>query len=267
MYTSHASAPEARLLCVHGSATVGRFWAPLFEAIPVHLDVAMPDRLGCSRGECWPVGAPASFEAEARHLEPYLHAHPEGVHLLAHSYGAAVAMEIALRWPHRVRTLTMYEPSRFAVLFHREDAVDERDQIVSVGRMLISWVVAGRWRDAASMFVDYWSGPGSFQSLDERRQQVIVSNMPKVAAEFEAAFGDTTPTARFAQLDMPVRLLCGSASPAPVRRIVAILADILPNADVVELPGLGHMGPMTHAARVRQHLPEWLVPAPVGEAA
>ena len=55
-------------------------------------------------------------------------------------------------------------------------------------------------------------------------------------------------------LEMPVLLLGGETSPAPVHAINALLASVLPRAASVALPGVGHMGPLTHPAEVR----EWI---------
>ena len=55
---------------------------------------------------------------------------------------------------------------------------------------------------------------------------------------------------------MPVLLLGGETSPAPVRAINALLASVLPRCASVTLPGIGHMGPMTHVEEVREWLPE-----------
>jgi hypothetical protein len=53
-----------------------------------------------------------------------------------------------------------------------------------------------------------------------------------------------------------VLLLGGETSPSPVRAINALLASVLPRCATVTLPRVGHMGPMTHPAEVREWLPE-----------
>ena len=80
--------------------------------------------------------------------------------------------------------------------------------------------------------------------------------MTKVGAEFLAAFADPLPLEAWRALEMPVLLLGGETSPAPVRAINALLASVLPRCASVTLPGIGHMGPMTHPAEVREWLPE-----------
>jgi len=51
-------------------------------------------------------------------------------------------------------------------------------------------------------------------------------------------------------LPMPVLLLTGEQSTAAARGVVRVLHSLLPQAKVVELPGLGHMGPVTHPEKV-----------------
>jgi len=258
-----ASIPSHRdtVLCIHGSAVAGRSWNPIAAVLGDRFDVAAPDRLGCERGVAWPAGLAAPFESEAQHLAAQLGRAPGGVHVLAHSYGAAIALELALRWPQRVRSLTLFEPARFAVLFHDAASTPQCEEILHVGRTVAQRARAGREDEAAALFVDYWSGAGAWRALDERQRAGVRACMRKVAAEFDAAFADRTPLRRFAALDMPVRLLRGSDSPAPVRRIVDVLAGLMPGAEVVDLAGIGHMGPVTHPGAVLDNLPHWLVPA------
>lgn len=252
-----SSAHRDTVLCIHGSAVTGRSWNPIAAVLGDRFDVATPDRLGCERGVAWPAGLAASFESEAQHLACQLGRQAGGVHVLAHSYGAAIALELALRWPQRVRSLTLFEPARFALLFHAVDGA-AGEEILRVGTAVAQRARAGREDAAAALFVDYWSGAESWRALDERQRSGVRACMPKVAAEFDAAFADRTPLRRFAALDIPIRLLRGDASPAPVRRIVDLLAGLVPHAEVVDLPGIGHMGPVTHPGAVLANLPSWL---------
>ena len=255
------------VLLIHASAGTGRSWAAVASSLANLYNVVVPDRLGYGRGDVWSTGTPAPLEAEAQHLAGFLCTHDEGVHVVAHSYGGAVAIELALRWPHLVRSLTLFEPGRFALLLDRTDCDDERGEIVQVGRTVGLWTMSGRSEAAAAMFIDYWSGPGTWDQLDDAKRKRIAGYMPKVAAEFDAAFADRTPLTRYKALGMPVHLMMGSTSPAPVRRIVGIMAEVLPNACTVELTGVGHMGPVTHPAQFMAQLPTWLTTEPMKLAA
>jgi len=248
----------ASLFLVHGSAVAGKSWnalaAPLRERGVI---VIAPDRLGQAAGERWPAGQALSFDAEAEHLGAALAAAPGPVHLFGHSYGGAVAMQMALRWPERVARLTLYEPTRFALLLEAgQPRGSAGREIHAIGHAAHEHAAAGREAEAAALFVDYWSGAGTWAAMDTGRQQRLAPQMTKVGAEFLAAFADPLPLETWRALEMPVLLLGGERSPAPVRAINVRLASVLPRAASVTLPGIGHMAPMTHPAEVREWLPE-----------
>ena len=253
------------LFLVHGSAVAGKSWNALAAPLRDRVLVLAPDRLGQTPGERWPINRTSTFDAEAEHLAAALAAVPGPVHLFGHSYGGAVAMQMALRWPRRVARLTLYEPTRFALLLSGGRAVGEAGrEILAVGHGTHERAAAGQEAAAARVFVDYWSGAGTWAAMDAGRQERLAIQMPKVGAEFLAAFADPLPLDAWRALEMPVLLLGGETSPAPVRAINALLASVLPRSSSVTLPGIGHMGPMTHADDVREWLPEaaWAEAAP-----
>lgn len=249
MSSAVAVQTEARqtLLCLHCSASSGRQWDAMRPSLANRFDVLTPDLLGYAGGERWAAGRSASLDDEADHLEPLIDA--DGVHLFGHSYGGAVALQIALRWPERVKSLTLYEPVRFALLLGGENR-EAAAQILGVARNIAIDVMAGDLAAAAERFVDYWSGPGAWQRLGARRQQGIAERMPKVNAEFEAAFGDTMPASRYRVLTMPLHLIGGTGSPLPARRVLDLLGARLPRHTRSALTGLGHMGPVEDPAWV-----------------
>ena len=259
--TSTAAPPRETLLCIHASAVTGRAFKALAAQLP-HLNVLAFDRLGCASERPWLPGMRAPLLAEAEHFLPVLQAHPEGVHVFGHSFGGAVALEIALRFPERVKSLTVYEPVRFAWLFdaplERAADLQAASQVLHVGRSVMQWVHAGRQADAAERFVDYWSGEGTWAQMDARRREGVIATMPKVAAEFDAAFNDRTPLNALWSLSMPLCFMGGDASPASVQCIVRLMGECAGHARREQLRGLGHMAPVTHAEQVARRLPRWL---------
>jgi pimeloyl-ACP methyl ester carboxylesterase len=242
--------PREPMICLHCSGSSGRQWDPYLSALREHHRVLAPDLLGATSPGLWPVGAPVSLDDEARALAPLLAAAP--AHLVGHSYGGAVALQMALRWPERVRSLTLYEPVRFSLLL-RDAEADNRaigQAVVAVGRRIGLEVLSGALDAAGARFVDYWSGAGAWQQLGPARQQAIAQRMPKVRAEFEALFADAVPPAAWRELRMPVRLIGGTHSPLAARRVLDLLAQQLPAAQRVTLDGIGHMGPVQAPRRV-----------------
>ncbi len=254
--------PPARpghIVCLHSSASSGRQWQALAAWLAPAVHLHAPDLLGYADDEAWPTGWPVSLAEEAARLEPLLDADPGGVHLLGHSYGGAVALELALRRPARVRSLTLYEPVRFGLLLSDPAGPAGAEQILGVARRIQLLVLSGRRHEAAAFFVDYWSGSGSWAALGSRPREHIARRMPKVQAEFEALFADRVPAAHFAALPMPVTLIGGRRSPLPARQVLERLAALLPQADAAWIDGVGHLAPVTRPGPVAARLPRELL--------
>ncbi|MDZ5457412.1 alpha/beta fold hydrolase [Azohydromonas lata] len=238
---------HARVIALHSSASGARQWDAWREHLPAALEFTTPSLMGYAGDNPWHEDTPVSLAEEACRLEPLL-AHG-GVHLLGHSYGGAVALELALRCPQRVLSLTLYEPVRFGVL-RMHDTRTAWQAVLALGQAVREHVRARRLHEAGALFVDYWSGARAWEHCTPRRREAIAACMPKVDAEFAALFADARPLSALCRLRMPVRLLAGSASPAPVLRVAHLLAAALPNAGLCQLDGLGHMGPVTAPAQV-----------------
>ena len=255
-YRSGEGSPEPRdvLICLHCSASSGRQWAALAGALADELTVLTPDLLGYTEQTAWPAGAPLSLDDEVGHLAPLITAQAGRIHLLGHSYGGAVALQVALRWPDRIRSLTLYEPVRFRLLLDSPAMTPLAYEVIRLARS-VQRMAGPAPADAAARFVDYWSGEGAWAKTSPARQQALGLRMTKVGAEFTAAIEDGAQEADYARLRMPVRLLGGDRSPAPVRVILERLAHLLPNAERVTLSGLGHMGPVQAPERIALALP------------
>ncbi len=261
-FLNPAPGAAQRMICLHSSAASPRQWDAYRQSLSARFELLSPELIGYAGNDRWPSGKPASLDDEARQLAPLLPR--RGAHLLGHSYGAAVALQLALRWPDRVNSLTSYEPVRFALLTHDPATRVSAGWITGVGRRIGLLAMSGVLYGAAEMFVDYWSGEGSWQRLNARQQRALADRMPKVQAEFEAIFADRVPPAAYRELRMPVTLLGGSGSPLPARQVLDRLEQLLPNCRRVHLDGLGHMGPLQDPQRVLAEVeapmasPQWL---------
>jgi pimeloyl-ACP methyl ester carboxylesterase len=255
-YLSGEGTAQARetLICLHCSASSGRQWAALAASLDEQLNVLVPDLIGYAGQAPWPAQAKVSLDDEADALAALIESHPGGVHLLGHSYGGAVALQVAMRWPGRIKSLTLYEPVRFALLLRDPEMAPLAYEVIRLARSVQA--AASTTPDAAAVrFVDYWSGAGAWDRLGGARQRPLARCMTKVGAEFGALIDDRAGPADYKRLTMPVRLLGGDQSPAPVLRILDRLEVLLPRADRVSLAGLGHMGPIQAPERIALALP------------
>lgn len=238
------------VVALHSSGAGGRQWTPWRSLLAPACTLVAPDLIGYEVDAAWAADRRVALDEEARVIARLLEAYPQGVHLVGHSYGAAVALRVALQQPERVRSLALYEPVLFALL--RDDDGAAWQEITGVGHEIAARTHGGQAAAAAALFVDYWSGAGAWAALPPHRQRAVVARMPKVSAEFDALFGDRQAVRAYRRLTRPVRLVGGEHSPWPARRILARLADLLPAASLAWLPGLGHMGPLEDPARVAE---------------
>ena len=246
--------PHAPLVALHSSGAGARQWQAYPALIGPGWPWATPELLGYAAGEAWPLGGATSLDAEARRVAPWLGSKDGApLHLVGHSYGGAVALQLALTWPERVASLTLYEPVRFALL--RETDPGLWRDIVDAGRRIGALALAGATVESARVFVDYWSGAGAWQRLSAARQSAVARRMAKVQAEFEALFADPVPVAAYRVLRVPLRVVRGTASPAPARRVAERLAAICPQGELVTLRGADHMTPLTQPGRFAALLP------------
>ena len=233
------------VVALHGSASNSRQWSAWKKAMAPTIEFVAPDLLGYGSDGSWSTGHRVTLADEVFAISRHFLHREQPVHLVGHSYGGAVALEVALRYPERVQSLTLYEPVRFGLLRTFEDP--KWLDILEIGQRVADLVEAGQQDLAAAHFVDYWSGSGTWNRFSVERQRPLAALMPKVSADFGALFGDEVLPEAYKKIRIPVRLLHGSTSPEPVLRIAERLALLLPNVDCRRLDGLGHMAPLQAA--------------------
>jgi pimeloyl-ACP methyl ester carboxylesterase len=254
--------PEAHrpaVVCLHSSAASGKQWRRLVadggEACQWHT----PDLYGHGGHPGWPELMPSQLSVEANGVLAGLPFRPEqGFHLVGHSYGGAVALQIALQQPRRVLSLTLYEPVAFGVLPALGTSEPEWIEIQQVAAAAGAALDRGDLESAARSFSAYWQGRDVWPELEDVQRQRLAEAMPTVRRHFDALFVARWSDSLLGMLTMPVRLICGTATRASARRVAQSLAVRLPQARLHWLEGAGHMAPISDAARVNALLLESL---------
>jgi pimeloyl-ACP methyl ester carboxylesterase len=173
-------------------------------------------------------------------------------HLIGHSFGATVALRVALERPDLVRRLALIEPVMFGFL---EDAGDPA---------YAAWRIAndrhaaalnrGDRAAAADAFVGAWGAGGP--------TPYAVARMPLVAAAEADLAGLAPGRLRLSDSDAlaaPVLLVEGARSPPAVAAIHDAIAARLPGVRRVVVPDAGHMAPVTHPQAVSGALRDFLL--------
>lgn len=267
----HDSAPGRRdlpvVVALHASAASGRQWRGLAAQLTPHWRVVAPDMIGYG---ATPMTGTAQLDDEMALLTT-LAARLDGpFHLVGHSYGGAMALELACRLPQRIASIAVYEPVAFATLREsaRSDAGHDEAwaEIASLARRQIGLVETGDLSAAAAVFLDYWIGPGALSAMPAELQQYITGCMGKVATELGGIFTAPIVPDHFAALTMPVLLASGSRTTLAARSVVALLRQQLADPRWSVQPGLGHMAPVTAAEQINRLFADFLAEMASGRA-
>jgi pimeloyl-ACP methyl ester carboxylesterase len=239
-----AAGSGAPVLLLHGSASTSAMWGPVIDVLKPRFRVLAPDLIGYGRTDPWPNGHEFSLDDEVRLIAPLLSNQPGGAHVVAHSYGGVVALELARSHRDLVRSLTLIEPVAFHVLRHASDP-GPWSEAEELGRTYAAAMAAGETEAALRRFVDYWAEPGAWDGMDDGARAQMRRVAPKMVLDFQVVLPDRGPDA-WRDIEPPARLLAGDKSPLPVRRIAAILARRLPSASLQVVTGANHLLPATH---------------------
>ena len=238
---------HSTIVALHCSGSTGRQWQPLRTAVGDRFNVIAPDLLGSGAALRWGGDRPFCLADEAQSVVEIIDATDGPVHLVGHSYGGGVALRIAVERPHRIASLSLYEPTAFHVLNAMgEDGRRLLGEVHALASEIGHHVIAGAYRLAAKMFYEYWNGPASFSIVKQEVQDHLSRYMTKACLEFCALIEEGTPLATYSHLRIPLLLICGEATLKPVESIARKLAVVMKARDFRVVSGAGHMGPISH---------------------
>ena len=198
LFTRLQGCGDHTVLCLHSSTGSHAQWRGLANTLAEHARVVSVDFHGHGRSPVWPADAPVTLQVDARAADQSLReAAPDadGVHLVAHSYGAAVALQMALDHPGRVRSLTLYEPVAFGLLQGAAGAGEALAEIEAIADEVALLTAQGERAAAAEAFVDYWGGGGAWQQMGEAQRDAVQVRITAIPRHFAALYSELAGSA------------------------------------------------------------------------
>jgi pimeloyl-ACP methyl ester carboxylesterase len=233
------------LLLMHGGG-LADWMTPLAAELRGHRVIRLV-RAGYTGG---PVPDGLTITDHARHAATVLRqlgAAP--AHVVGHSSGAAIALQVAVDSPSSVRTLCLLEPPLVDALADPSDVDDLRAAFGPVMGAAMAATARGDHAAAFDAFMPVVCGPRYREVMDNVLGVAVVDD---AASRSGPLFTSEAPALAAWRFDpavaRPVVLVQGADSPPAVHRLIAHLAGLLPRATVETVKNADHLMPLTAPA-------------------
>lgn len=240
-----AKAPVALIHCALGKASN---WRGFLNALGPSISPLQIELPGHGLAEDWDRSRDYSDQA----LEIALGEMPaDPVPLVGHSYGAVLALKIAVERPYRVSSLVMIEPVFFAAAKGRWG----HDKAIRDLAPFDKKMKAAQYATAAKEFQALWGDGRAWSDLTTEQKSYILDRIELVSAG-DPLLREDRPgllrPGRLEALEVPVTFVDGGDSHPVIADIISELGDRIKDAEWITVPGAGHMVPVTHPEKVAQ---------------
>lgn len=237
-------AADARktVLALHAAASAGEQWRGLTDYLRGRYKVMAPDLPGYGSARLLHSRSPRDTAEQLAEAV----AHDAPLHIVGHSLGAAVAMELAISHPHLVRSLTLIEPMLFHLLLdgERSDRALHGELIRLADRMLTA-VAANDNAVGMQAYIDFWYGAGAWRRTGDSLKERLARLTSRVATDLTASLAQTGGARFYGELRCPTLLVKGLQSPVASLRVTEMAAQAIPGARLIMIADAGHMAPLT----------------------
>jgi pimeloyl-ACP methyl ester carboxylesterase len=236
------------VILLHGSASSGAQWKDTIDHLRTRHRVITPDLPGYGGSQVDPSRPVDSLDSDAQAIIELIEKVGEPVHLVGHSFGASVAIKVAMNAGHLVRSLTVFEPALFHLL--RDGDANDRaihGEIAHIEAMLAACAQDDDAPAGMAQFIDFWNGEGTWERLTPNVQDMYASEIGHVLRDFATGARETWGPADAERIDCPTFAYMGLESQAVSQRTTEIMAEAIPNASLTMVADADHMAPMTHA--------------------
>jgi len=227
------------ILCIHGTGSSAALWVEAAAELATRGRTIVYDRRGFARSERpEPYVTNVHQQADdAAALIDALAAAPAIV--IGRSQGGEIAVDLALRYPDRVRALALLEGGGLSLseAFVRWDE-ELTQQAIAAAEVDVSTVAETSFRTIL--------GDAGWEAMPEPAKQIFTANGPAIVAESRGGLLDVSGE-QLATIVQPTLLVAGTDSPPAFADVTNLVAAAMPSAKVEWVEG-GHLINPAHPA-------------------
>jgi len=236
------------IVLVPGSCSTGAAWRPVIAAWDGRFRCVTTSLLGYGGTEERRSASDPSIAHEADVLESVIRRAGGGVHLVGHSFGALVALAVALRNRVRLASLVILEAPGVELLQER----GEHRHYRAFRRMADAYFADFRRGNAEAIgaMIDFYGGAGAFASWPPRVRAYAVETTPVNILDWASAYGFPLSAASLAAVNPPVLVVRGGASHVAMQRLCALLSECIGGASLATIDAAAHFMIASHTGQV-----------------
>jgi len=217
------------VVLLHGSLCDYRYWRWQLKSLSASHRVIVPSLPGY-----WPALDLHNFKTpvQAERLQNLLNTLLDGepYHLLGHSRGAQVALQMALTHPLDLRSLMLADPGYFY-------SVDRTEP--TLFNQVLTQLEQGHTDEALALFIDTVNGPSTWRQMVSWFKTMVRDNAPTLRKQVQDS-ADLRLDIKQLALSCPALLISGQHSPERYKRSIETLKKQLPHAYEITISQAAH---------------------------
>lgn len=235
-----------KIVLLHCSLAHGGAWKGVMKLLSPDFKLYAPDLPGQGQSQDWDQKILFQDQSVIATVG-LLNEIGEPCHLIGHSFGATVAMRIALEFPELVKSLILFEPVFFGCLQDAKNPMYEEWSVRE--KPYTDLVERGDFEGASKAFMELWGTGAKWENLPSSQRSYIKDRIHLIAASSRSIITPGKNRMRLSDYEKvakPVYLLEGENSPPVISEVQKTLEHTFPNALSNIIGNSGHMAPITH---------------------
>lgn len=157
--------------------------------------------------------------------------------IVAHSFGASVALKFSQMHSERIHKQVLYEP----VSIHLLQKDKQFDEIESSAERIFGRLDSGCKMEAVQEFAEYWGGNSYWKNMSEFHKFMLSNSVKKVRQDYHSILYDELTIEELQTITNKTFILYGRNCKQPIRKIAEVLQNKIPNIKSVTIND-GHFG-------------------------
>lgn len=233
------------LVCVHGGWGSHHDWDFVVPGLAESLKVVTYDRRGHSdSGRSKEHASMHENVADAAALIEHLGLAPAWV--IGFSFGATISLRLAGEHPTLLRGVIAHDPTLFSLLAADPSLSPMLEANATWLDAVAERIASGDHAGAAEEFFTVALGTDAWQRLPPAIRQAFITNAPTFPREIRDPERFAVNMDLIRSFSHPILLTTGDQDPPLFATVLSMLADVLPNCEVVTFAGVGHLPHLTH---------------------